>query len=806
MWVYDRETLAFLAVNEAAIEKYGYSREEFLGGMTIKDIRPKERLPDLLSHYEAMVKSEDPGTGLRFEGLTQHKRKDGSLLDVEFVWASIPFGGRRAILSFTHDVTEQRASEAALGSYEDKFEKVFRASPVGICITTPDDNLILDVNERMTQMLGWSREELLGRSCKGIFECGAGPDHDEFMERLRRDGRANNLEVHFRTRSGERREALTSVEMIEHDGRPAVLSISQDITERIRVEEELRASNERFILMTRATNDVVWDWDVVTNGLWWNDAVSTALGYEPKNVGHHLSWWYDRIHPDDRQRVVTSLHDAAESAVRFWSEEYRFLHADGTYLHFHDRGYVLREEAGKAVRMIGAMTDVSEAKRSEALMAGQNQVLEMTATGRGLTEILEALTRLIEGVCPGTICSVLLMDPDGRRLRHGAAPGLPDAYNQAVDGVVIGMGQGSCGTAAYLGRRVIVHDILTDPLWAKYTEVAKAFNLRASWSTPILSGMGKVLGTFAMYYSEPRSPSPRDLQFAEIAAHIGRIAIERKETEEERARLLGAEQRARAQSETALEEVQEGRERLRMLSRRLVALQEAERREISRELHDEIGQVLTGLKLMLEASDNGRAGAETDSQGHEGSGGAGCMAAAGAPARASADRPGSREEIKRLVNELMQRVRELSMNLRPPMLDDLGLIPALLWHFDRYTLQTQVRVDFHHSGVKRFPSETETAAFRVVQEALTNVARHSGAEEVKVELKADRDALAITIEDQGRGFDSDAALSGASSGLSGMRERVRLLGGRFRINATEGMGTKLSAELPLAAAAGVRRE
>ncbi len=156
-------------------------------------------------------------------------------------------------------------------------------------------------------------------------------------------------------------------------------------------------------------------------------------------------------------------------------------------------------------------------------------------------------------------------------------------------------------------------------------------------------------------------------------------------------------------------------------------------------------------------------------------------------------------EAQALVNELMALVRDLSLDLRPAMLDDLGLLPTLLWHFERYTAQTSVCVTFKHSGLEgRFAPEVETAAYRIVQEALTNVARHAGVSEVTVRLWADQDTLGVQIEDQGTGFDPEAALAAsATTGLAGMRERAVLLGGQLTVESAPGAGTHVTAELPL---------
>ena len=155
----------------------------------------------------------------------------------------------------------------------------------------------------------------------------------------------------------------------------------------------------------------------------------------------------------------------------------------------------------------------------------------MIATGAPLAEVLTSLVRLIEAQADGMRGSVLLLDDDGIRLRHGAAPNLPDAYTKAIDGISIGPQVGSCGTAMYRREPVIVTDILKDPLWSAFRDLATAFGIRACWSTPIFAPQGKVLGSFAMYYGEPRSPSPTEERLTAIAVHLAGIALEHQRTE-----------------------------------------------------------------------------------------------------------------------------------------------------------------------------------------------------------------------------------------------------------------------------------
>src|SRR5438445_1414905 len=170
----------------------------------------------------------------------------------------------------------------------------------------------------------------------------------------------------------------------------------------------------------------------------------------------------------------------------------------------------------------------------------------MVAKGDPLGDILDAICRLVEKLCSGSLCSILLLDSSGKRLWQGAGPSIPKPYAEAIDGFVIGPSAGSCGTAAYRAQQVIVSDIATDPLWADFRDVALANGLRACWSTPIVSLENRVLGTFAMYYREPKSPAPRQHDVIDQITHLASITIERQRAEEA---LRASEQVARGQVE-----------------------------------------------------------------------------------------------------------------------------------------------------------------------------------------------------------------------------------------------------------------
>jgi hypothetical protein len=173
--------------------------------------------------------------------------------------------------------------------------------------------------------------------------------------------------------------------------------------------------------------------------------------------------------------------------------------------------------------------NVTEDKRSEAIREAHNKVLELAIGDSPLETTLNALIRIVETSSrTGVLGSILLLDSDGKHLRHGAAPSLPQSYCEAIDGAEIGPCSGSCGTAAYLGAAVFVTDIATDPLWADYKDVALPHGLRACWSTPILTRGRKVLGTFAMYHREPREPTVRDLMLVDLVTQTAALVIDRE--------------------------------------------------------------------------------------------------------------------------------------------------------------------------------------------------------------------------------------------------------------------------------------
>lgn len=393
-------------------------------------------------------------------------------------------------------------------------------------------------------------------------------------------------------------------------------------------------------------------------------------------------------------------------------------------------------------RVCVATEDISIGHRATQLLAGERKALELLAAGAPLPDILTGIVRMIEELVPGVVASILLLDETGTRLRHGAAPGLPDAYNRALEGSPISAKAGSCGTAAFRGEPVYVADIAVDPLWEDYRELVELSGMRACWSTPILGDATRVLGTFAMYQATPGLPNQTMLELIGRATHIAAIVLERRMLEEQ----------------------------MRALTQHVEAIREDERTNIAREIHDELGQALTAFKLDL--------------------------AWIGRRVAAGSEVANKLAEMATLSDEVIHSVRRISGELRPGILDDLGLAAALEWQaadFEaRAGIPCEVRCELGQVQIER---GLATAAFRIYQEALTNIMRHAGATRVDVVLGLDQGQLKLEVLDDGIGVPASGTRQGL--GLLGMRERARRLGGDCIVTRREPRGTAVVLTVPI---------
>ena len=493
-----------------------------------------------------------------------------------------------------------------------------------------------------------------------------------------------------------------------------------------------------------------WEWTLAPNAVTCSDELYRIYGLQ---IGEPITFEVvlERVHPDDRLRVTQLLQDALTRGGPFALGQ-RIVRPDGSIRELESMGEVTVDDGGKVTGLICTCRDVTEERirerqlaRSQRLETGERRALEMLAAGVALREILDTIAHTIEELDPGSIVSIVIVDPTGTRIRSFAGPSLPAAFARAIDGTQIGPTVGSCGTAIYRRERVIVTDIENDPLWADFRELARPHGLRACWSSPLVGSDGRLLGSFAVYYREPRGPDESSLDLVARASHIVRIAIERRQLDD----------------------------RLRALTDRVEAIREDERTQIAREVHDELGQSLTALKMdiawvMRRLAQHHVNGVLADKL----------------------------TQMAKSTDAIIATVRRISAELRPGILDDLGLAAAIEWQLEEFAKRTGVRAELQSTlGDPVLERDLTTAVFRIFQEALTNVARHAIATIVHVRLELERGRVKLEVEDDGVGIPEAAHTT--SLGLIGMRERARRLGGECEVRRRDPHGTLVTVTVPL---------
>lgn len=265
----------------------------------------------------------------------------------------------------------------------------------------------------------------------------------------------------------------------------------------------------------------------------WHD----YTGLSPEEA--HGWGWKAAIHPEDLPMLIQKWK-ALRDADKPGECEVRLRRFDGAFRSFLCRVEPFRYEGREAVRWYGTATDIEDHKRGEDLAAGEKLLLEMVTSGHSMPGILEALCQFVESATSGCHCSVVLVDPTGTRLEHGAAPSLPASFITSIIGRPVNAESGPCAMAAYLNEQVIAADLTTETRWSEYEwcPMALAHGMRACWSTPIRSAAGEVLGAFAIYYAEPRTPTRQDQALIDQFTHIASITVERERSQSALTRAL----------------------------------------------------------------------------------------------------------------------------------------------------------------------------------------------------------------------------------------------------------------------------
>ncbi|MHA3773616.1 ATP-binding protein [Verrucomicrobiota bacterium sgz303538] len=295
-------------------------------------------------------------------------------------------------------------------------------------------------------------------------------------------------------------------------------------------ERGLAESESRFRALVDATAQIVWTTDACGNLS--RDSPAWAA-YTGQTVEECQGFgWLNAIHPEDRANTLAQWQKAVATGVPY-DATYRIRHGcSGEWRWTVVRGIPLRKSDDSTYGWVGMNTDVSERKRAERLLEGQNRILRMIAAGKPLQEVLETLVYFIEEESGRAICTISCLSVDGQSLSWAAAPHLPEEIKRSSVNRSVGPASASGGTAIFRRKTVVVEDVQKDPLWQECREPAARCGICAATCRPIFDSRGEVLGTFGLYYREPGSPTPYDLQLQEISAHLAGIAIERARIEE----------------------------------------------------------------------------------------------------------------------------------------------------------------------------------------------------------------------------------------------------------------------------------
>lgn len=525
-WIFDLETYQFLGVNEAALKHYGYTKEEFFQ-INLFDIHHPQ-------HHEKLrqrIKKDSEVTFSSYHNW-EHILHDGRTIFVDLKISSIIYKGINAKLVVANDVTRRVVTENELRNSNERFRLAVQASSEALWEWDVLSGEAF-ISSAYTDMLGWRADEFR--------------KFDEWHDYIHPDDKEETVNSYYTVINDPAKDSWKKeYRYLKADGTYAyvydkavisrdengkavkVTGALQDISEIKKIEEELRQSNERFLLAGRASSDALYDWNLDSNELFWG-SLQTVFGHSAHEFT--MDFWETILHPKEKQSVIKDLYETlAHPRKRIWKREYMLAKTDGTYGYVLERGFIVRDEDGRARRMIGSLQDISEQKFYEQLLSLERYIFELSANPEiELKEVVQKLLEGIEEIHSEAITSVLLLK-DNDTVQHLAAPKLAKEYISLIDGTKPGPNTGSCGTAMYFKKTIIVEDIAIDPLWTDFKDIALRFDLHSCWSSPIIHSSGKVLGSFAIYHNKPQHPTATELITVNRLQNILRVIMENRWT------------------------------------------------------------------------------------------------------------------------------------------------------------------------------------------------------------------------------------------------------------------------------------
>ncbi len=690
MWVFNRETLRFMAVNDAALAHYGYTRDEFLA-MTIADIRPTEERPRLA--LKLAETADDPAPVLPHDGTWLHRCKDGRLIEVEISANDVLFDGQHARLVLAHDVTQQRDLERQRQAAHDLLRDVLARVDDGF-VALGRDWRYSYLNQQAAQMLGRQKpEDLLGRHIWTEFPEGIGQPFHRAYEQAMATQQPVVLEDHY----------MPWDHWFENRIYPSPEGLSiyfTDITIRKQAEQALRLSETRYRLA--AMHGQVWDWDMAAGRVTYPAPFWQELGCDSPPAHEMVARFEALLHPEDLPRWRAALRAHLVRRVPY-DFEFRARHASGEWRWFHTRGQALWDADGRATYMAGTTFDTTDRQRAEQALR------EAEAYQRSLFE------QLADGV--------LLIDHEHRVL---------DANPQML--AMLGF---SRDELLQLPARALVADAERHRVGDVVARVMSGQPHLAEWEFLRKDG--------SRFFAEASARLLDDQRF---------IAVVRDIT-------------SRRESEKALLTYQL---ELSELTHRLLAQEKTTTQRVAQALHDHLGQTLAVARLNLDA----------------------CMSIHGAVMPEALKDQG--RQVAMLLDQAVREVRQVLVDLRPPLLEDRGLTAALDNEIGARAVaggsaDVLLEVADDASG-RRWPSDVEYGAFMVAREAIANARQHAGASLIRVLLGGDDASLTLEVIDDGAGIPAPLIHGRPGHlGIVGMRERAIAIGARFAVDEGPAGGT-----------------
>ncbi|HKL03575.1 MAG TPA: PAS domain S-box protein, partial [Cryomorphaceae bacterium] len=396
-WVYDIETLEFIDVNQRAIDHYGYSRDEFLS-MTIKDLWPGQDNPVLEQTLQESLNTD----GFHESGIHHHKTKSGQLIEVDIRSTMITYNSERAKMVVANDVTERLETEKQLALSEKRFKSLVQdgADIIGIL---DDNHTYKYMSPTYKTVLGMDPDRYTGTSAKKFVH---EDDQHQIIDHASKLDPKESVEVgpyRFKDTDGNWHWLESTItNMFDNPAVEGFVVNSRDVTESLEQERKLQDSLELYEYVTQATDDVVYDWDVVNDVLEWDDSFHEKFVYDIEKGQYTIDYWAQNVHPEDLADAQESLNSILSDPSREkWEQEYRFKMQDGSYATVFERGFIIRNPNGQAIRMIGSLQDISERKEYEekleelALVASKTtDIIIMTDPDNQITWVNEAFENL----------------------------------------------------------------------------------------------------------------------------------------------------------------------------------------------------------------------------------------------------------------------------------------------------------------------------------------------------------------------------------------------------------------------------